>query len=83
MGHQQGLDWAQRYVGGQQQFGLVAGSFYLHEENYKGPQGNDHWQGIVVLHDVQDGQCESPQFISMDTLCKTYEGRSLTEWRSN
>jgi hypothetical protein len=34
---------------------LVAGSFYQHDEDYKGPQGNDHWRGIVVLNEVEDG----------------------------
>jgi len=72
MGHQQGLQWGQRYIAGKQQFGLVAGSFYDHDEDYKGPQGNRHWHGIIILHDVEDGSCESPQFISIDTLKKLY-----------
>jgi hypothetical protein len=35
--------------------GLVAGSFYLHDEDYKGPQGNKHWRGMLIKHAVQGG----------------------------
>jgi hypothetical protein len=28
---------------------------YLHDEDYKGPQGNEHWRGIIVKHEVKDG----------------------------
>jgi hypothetical protein len=35
--------------------GIVAGSFYQHYEDYKGPQANDHWQGCLMLHEVEDG----------------------------
>jgi hypothetical protein len=76
MGHQQGLYFGIRYVGGQQQCGLVAGSCYLHDEEYKGPQGNAHWRGIVVCHEVCNGSYD-PMFVSLNFLCRHYEGKSL------
>lgn len=56
MGHQQGLDPAIKHLNnGKTLRGLTAGSFYQHEEKYKGYQGNDHWQGCLMLHEVKDG----------------------------
>jgi hypothetical protein len=55
-GHQQGFLYGNRvYPTGRTRHGLVAGSFYLHDEAYKGRQGNDHWRGIVVLNGVCNG----------------------------
>lgn len=55
-GHQQGFLYGNRvYPTGRTRHGLVAGSFYLHNEDYKGRQGNDHWRGIVVLNGVSKG----------------------------
>jgi hypothetical protein len=55
-GHQQGFLYGNRvYPTGRTRHGLVAGSFYLHAEGYKGRQGNDHWRGIVVLNGVSRG----------------------------
>ncbi len=56
MGHQQGLETAIKPLNnGATVRGTVAGSFYQHEEEYKGPQGNDHWQGCLYKHEVRDG----------------------------
>lgn len=56
MGHQQGLDMAMKHLAnGKTLRGLVAGSFYQHDEEYKGHQANDHWHGCLFLHEVQDG----------------------------
>jgi len=79
MGHQQTLDYAVRFLpgSGQQQFGLVCGAAYLHSENYKGGlQGNAHWRGIIVLHQCENGAAD-PMFVSLDYLCRRYEGVSL------
>lgn len=78
MGHQQGLQIGMRHVNGQRQVGIVAGSCYQHMEEYAGPQGNHHWQGIVVLENVENGSFD-PHPVSLDQLCKTYEGHSLKE----
>jgi hypothetical protein len=55
-GHQQGLQIATSYrADGTRLTSIIAGSCYEHDEDYLGPQGNNHWRGIVVLHDVHDG----------------------------
>lgn len=77
MGHQQVLDYGIRFVNGKSQHALVAGACYLHDEDYKGYQGNAHWRGIIVCHDVVDGSYD-PMFISLDYLCRRYEGVSLS-----
>ena len=79
MGHQQVLDYALRFVAGRSQHGLVAGACYLHNEDYKGPQGNAHWRGIIVKHQVENGSYD-PMFVSLDYLCRRYEGVSLEKF---
>lgn len=76
MGHQQGLWFGRRETLHGAQLGLVAGSCYLHNEEYLGPQGNDHWRGIVICYDVRRGDYD-PKFVSLNSLCKRYEGKSL------
>lgn len=72
-GHRQCLDVATRFLpaSGQQQWGLIVGAGYLHEEVYKGKQGNHHWRGIVVKHRVKAGSYD-PLFISLDWLASEY-----------
>ena len=78
MGHVQTLDYATRFLSnGQQQCGLVAGACYLHFEDYKGAQANYHWRGIVMKHQVKDGAYD-PMFVSLDYLCRRYEGMPLS-----
>lgn len=75
MGHQQVLQYHQRIVAGRPQHMLVAGAAYLHREEYLGEQG-EHPRGIVVKHNVQDGDYDL-EWVSMDRLCRKYEGVSL------
>jgi hypothetical protein len=71
-GHVQGLDVATRTLhNGQIQWGLVAGSCYQHTEDYKGPQANGHWQGVPMLHEVENGSFD-PMFVSLDYLKRRY-----------
>ena len=79
MGHQQTLGYGLRFVAGKSQHGLVAGSCYLHDEDYKGPQGNAHWRGIIVCHEVEDGSYD-PMFVSLNYLCLRYENMSLEKF---
>jgi hypothetical protein len=79
MGHQQGLWYGVRQVGDQMHHGLVAGSCYLHDEAYKGPQANAHWRGIVLANQVENGSYD-PNFISLDYLCRRYEGKRLDDF---
>lgn len=79
MGHQQTLMYGLRFVAGKSQHGLVAGACYLHDEEYKGPQGNAHWRGIIVKHEVRDGSYD-PMFVSLDYLCRRYENMPLQKF---
>lgn len=56
MGHVQGLDACVRQrADGSRQRCLIAGSFYAHNEAYRGPQGRGEWRGIVMLNDFGAG----------------------------
>lgn len=73
MGHKQCLDIATRFLpsSGKQQWAIVAGAYYEHEEGYKGYQGNHHWRGVVVQHNVKDGSF-NPMFVSLEYLKERY-----------
>ncbi len=75
MGHKQVLDVATRFLpaSGKQQWAIIAGACYEHDEDYKGHQGNHHWRGIVVKHNVKDGSF-NPMFVSLDYLRSRYAG---------
>lgn len=56
MGHRQGKQQAEQYLSnGDVRRGLIVGSFYQHEEKYLGPQGTNYWRGVVMLHEVANG----------------------------
>lgn len=75
-GHVQGYEvGTKQYATGKIKKGIVAGSCYLHDEEYKG-MANNHWRGVVVLNEVRAGEfCEMP--LTLDYLCRKYEGISL------
>lgn len=72
-GHQQGL---QIHTGnradGKLLTSIIAGSCYEHDEDYLGAQGNKHWRGFLMLHDVNDGQFDLMP-VSLEYLRKKYE----------
>jgi len=71
-GHAQSFKYGELEVSnGRIRFGLVAGSFYMHDEKFKGPQGNNHWRGVIVKNDVHDGQYDIMK-ISLDYLLRKY-----------
>lgn len=71
-GHEQGFLYGVRqFPGSLTRHGLVAGSFYLHDEKYRGNQGNGEWRGIVVLNEVNDGKYDVMP-LSMDYLRRKY-----------
>ena len=56
-GHQQGLQIATgSRADGSRLTSVIAGSCYPGEHDYLGPQGNKHWRGILVLHEVHYGE---------------------------
>jgi hypothetical protein len=57
--------------------GFAHHNCYLHDEEYLGPQGNAYWRGIVVCHQVSRGSYD-PMFVSLDYLCRRYEGKTLS-----
>lgn len=70
-GHKQGLDLAIHTNGKRLIRSIIAGSFYQHSEEYLSPQGNAHWQGMLMLHEVHGGNfnlCE----VSLDFLKRKY-----------
>ena len=72
MGHVQHDGIASQYTAdGKRLTGLFVGTCYLHDENYLGPQGNVHWNGVWMLHDVKDGEFE-PMQVSLKYLKRKY-----------
>lgn len=70
-GHRQGLDVATVETPGKRIRGVIAGSFYQHAEGYLGPMGNSHWQGILVLNDIQGGDFDLCE-VSLSYLGRKY-----------
>lgn len=67
-GHQQGLQIATAHrADGKRITSIIAGSCYEHDEAYLGPQGNQHWRGCLMLHEVDDGQFDVMP-VSLDYL---------------
>jgi hypothetical protein len=55
-GHEQTFKYAMEFLNnGRALSFLVGGACYLHDEPYKGPQGNNHFRGAFILHNVKDG----------------------------
>lgn len=75
MGHRQELDMTIRDLpDGTRQIGIIAGACYMHDEGYKGYQGNHHPRGIVVLHEVENGYGD-PMIVSLSFLERKYGER--------
>jgi hypothetical protein len=53
------------------QWFIFCGLCCLHDEEYLGPQGNNHRRQILVLHEVEDGRFD-PMFVSLRFLEKQY-----------
>lgn len=71
-GHQQGRQIATGFrADGRQITAIIAGSCYEHDEPYMGPQANNHWRGIIMLNEVEDGSFDE-MFISLDYLKRKY-----------
>jgi hypothetical protein len=67
-GHQQGRDiFYGKRADGKTMTAIIAGSCYEHDEDYLNIQSNNHWRGVYVLNEVEDGQFEDVP-ISLATL---------------
>lgn len=79
-GHIQGLDIGTKMTPlGKTLWGIQAGSCYLQVEPYRGNQNQRHWNGVVLLNDVIDGEFD-PMTLSARYLCRKYEGRDLFDY---
>lgn len=71
-GHQQGLQIATGHrANGDRLTSIIAGSCYEHNEDYLGYQGNKHWRGMLMLHEVKDGNFDLMP-VSLDFINKRY-----------
>lgn len=72
-GHQQGkqVSYGKR-PDGTTITSIIAGSCYEHNENYLNHQTNQHWRGIIMLHQVEQGSFDEC-FVSLDYLKQKYE----------
>jgi hypothetical protein len=72
VGHQQGKQIAYARRGdGTSITAIIAGSFYQHKERYLNPLENIHWRGILMMHEVHDGQFDEMP-VSMNFLKKRF-----------
>src|SRR5574340_153327 len=72
-GHLQGRQVAYAIrADGSQITTIIAGSFYSHEEKYLGAQGNKHWRGAIMLHEVNKGSFDE-MFCSLHFLVDWYK----------
>lgn len=72
-GHTQGLKTGKHFLSdGTCRMGIVAGSFYQHDEDYMGPQGNaSHWRGCIMLNEVNEGGADVCE-LSLNYLMKEW-----------
>lgn len=71
-GHKQGLDTYIKESPAGRRRGVIAGSFYQHSEEYLGPQGNSHWNGILMKHEVSGKGDFDLMEVSLDFLLRRY-----------
>ncbi len=73
VGHKQCLDIAIRpTIDGGHQLGVVVGACYPFDERFKGWQGNNHFRGVVMLHEVENGFA-LPMPVSLNYLTDKYK----------
>lgn len=61
-GHEQTFKYAEEYLNdGRSISALVGGACYLHDEPYKGYQGNNHFRGCFLLHGADSGRYDLEQ----------------------
>lgn len=75
MGHVQGrqIAYATR-ADGTQITGLFVGAFYQHDEEYLNYQGNKHWRGLWMLHEVENGSFDEMP-VSIEYLKRKYTAK--------
>lgn len=72
-GHQQGRQISTAFrADGSPITAIIAGSCYEHDEDYMGVQGNRHWRGMIMLHEVKNGSFDE-MFVSLNFLKQRYK----------
>lgn len=78
VGHKQVLDIAIRpTIDNKMQFAVINGASYPHDEDYKGFQGNNHFRGIMVLNEAEDGFA-LPMPVSLQYLAQRYSKTNVS-----
>lgn len=70
-GHKQGLDSCIFTLDDRRIRGIIAGSFYLHNEKYHPAKGHKYWRGVLVLNRVKNGDFDLTE-VSIDYLKEKY-----------
>jgi hypothetical protein len=70
-GHLQGLDFHVHQTNDRRIYGIIAGSFYQHDEDYLTPQGTAYWRGVIVKHEVERGEYD-PMMVSIRYLLNNW-----------
>lgn len=72
VGHKQGREVSyDKFADGRNMIGIIAGSYYQHDEGYQSFQDNQCWRGLVMLNEVDRGSFDE-MFISINYLRKKY-----------
>jgi hypothetical protein len=76
-GHQQGKQIAYgKRADGKPICAIIAGSYYLHDEDYMDQLSNRHWRGLVMLNDVKDGGFDE-MLLSIEYLERKYGSKQV------
>lgn len=73
VGHRQTIDYfvSPTLVRGYRVQCMIAGAYYMHDEEYQYEQGNQHWRGCVLKNEVVGGQYD-PAFLSLDYMLREW-----------
>jgi hypothetical protein len=71
-GHRQGLESTIHPTADGRVRSIIAGSYYMHDETYMGPQGNDHWRGVLMLNRCNGKGDFDLTEVSLDYLLERY-----------
>jgi len=71
-GHLKGLQTHIQTAGdGTRRRGIIAGSYYQHDEEFHSPQGHAYWRGLLMLNEVREGDFD---------LCEVSLGYMMRKW---
>lgn len=70
-GHKPGIDIHVQPTATGSMRGVIAGSFYQHEEEYMTAQGTTYWRGVIMKHEVHKGQYDLME-VSLNYLLRKW-----------